>query len=60
MRDLRSRPRPAALVPAVAVTSESNIDVRARALAAGYDLHVVSPLDPSQLITASAAVLRAG
>ncbi len=58
MRDLRSQSTPVADVPAIALTDDADVDDRARALAAGYDLDVAKPIDPGQLIEAVMAVLR--
>ncbi len=58
MRDLRSESTSIADVPASVLTNDADIDDRARALAAGYDLDVAKPVDPGQLIEAVMAVLR--
>ena len=36
-------------VPAIALTGYTGVDVRARALAEGYDMHVPKPADPDEL-----------
>ena len=59
IRHVRARPEPLGCVPAVAVSAHANSDDRARALAAGYGLHVAKPFEPSQLIGGIAALLRA-
>jgi CheY-like chemotaxis protein/nitrogen-specific signal transduction histidine kinase len=58
IRDLRDQMTAAARVRAVAVTNDTNLDDRARALRAGYDLHLGKPIDPSHLIETVTAVLR--
>ena len=59
---LRSpRSEPGRTVPVVAVTALSRREDRARALAAGFDMHVVKPIDPAELAAAVATLAdRAG
>ena len=47
-------------IRAVALTAYAGIADRDRALAAGFDLHLAKPLDPTALIEAVADVLAAG
>ena len=57
MRKLRARGGALASVPAVAFTALAGGDDRARALAAGFQLYLVKPLDPGQLLDALLALL---
>jgi PAS domain S-box-containing protein len=43
-------------VPAVAVTAYGRAEDRVRALAAGFQLHIVKPVDPAELVAAVSAV----
>jgi PAS domain S-box-containing protein len=42
----------AAAIPAVALTAYAGADDQARALAAGYQMHLAKPVEPSQLLNA--------
>ena len=55
---VRAHPEPYGRVPAIVVSAHANSDDQARALAAGYELHVAKPVEPSELVTAVAALLR--
>ena len=55
---VRAHPELYGRVPAIVVSAHANSDDRARALAAGYQLHVAKPVEPSELVAAVAAVLR--
>ena len=46
-------------IPAVALTGYANVDDRRRLLAAGYQMHVPKPMDPSEVIVAVARLGRA-
>ena len=55
MRTLRSRtPKEGGLTPALALTAYASTEDRARALAAGYQLHLAKPVDPADLVDAVA------
>lgn len=58
IRAVRAHPKPYGHVPAIVVSAHANSDDQARALAAGYELHVAKPVEPSELVAAVAAVLR--
>jgi signal transduction histidine kinase/ActR/RegA family two-component response regulator len=45
-------------VPAVALTANARSEDRARAFAAGFQLHVAKPVDPAELVQKVAALLR--
>ena len=46
-------------VPAVALTAFARAEDRARALVAGFDLHVPKPVDPIELIAELASLVKA-
>jgi PAS domain S-box-containing protein len=46
------------MAPAVALTAFARSEDRQRALLAGYQIHVAKPVDPSELITVCASVMR--
>ena len=52
IRSVRTSCLPAASVPAAAVTAHARDDERRRALEAGFQLHLVKPLEPDQLAQA--------
>ncbi len=56
----RRRGRHAAQAAAVALTAHVTADDQARAMAAGYDVHVAKPFLPDDLLAACEAVLQAG
>lgn len=60
IRRIRQRPGAAGRIPAVVVSARTNSDDRARALAAGYELHVSKPVEPSELVRAIAALIGPG
>ena len=47
-------------VPAIALTAYARSEDRARALRAGFQLHVPKPIDPALLLRSVADVARAG
>jgi CheY-like chemotaxis protein len=49
IRSVRTSCLPAASVPAAAVTAHARDDERRRALEAGFQLHLVKPVEPDQL-----------
>ena len=49
MRVVRADPSLAA-IPAAAVTAYAHVEDRRKALAAGYQMHVAKPVEPSELI----------
>jgi CheY-like chemotaxis protein len=57
LAQLRALPRTAG-VPVVAHTASNRAEDRARALAAGFELHVGKPVDPGALVQAVASVRR--
>ena len=61
LRQLRANPH-TARIPVIAVTAYSRAEDREQALAAGFDLHVGKPVEPTALIGAvsAAARMRAG
>jgi CheY-like chemotaxis protein len=53
IQQLRKRPpEQGALVPAIALTAYARVEDRARALAAGYQLHVPKPFVPRTIVAA--------
>ena len=60
IRAVRAHPEPYGHVPAIVVSAHANSDDQARALAAGYQLHVAKPVEPFELVAAVSAVLRSG
>ena len=59
IREMRRRSDAVRLLPAVALTAYASADDRRRALREGYDLHIAKPVDPDQLVTMLAEVVRA-
>jgi PAS domain S-box-containing protein len=58
---LRARPHDAgAEIPAAALTAYARLEDRERALAAGYQMHIVKPVDPRELMRAVAALSASG
>jgi CheY-like chemotaxis protein len=60
IRAVRAHPERYGRVPAIVVSAHANSDDQARALSAGYELHVAKPVEPLELVTAVSAVLRSG
>jgi len=59
IRQVRGLPAArAARIPAAAVTACARDDERQRALAAGFQVHLTKPLDPSQLVHTVASLTR--
>jgi CheY-like chemotaxis protein len=51
IRTLRERARPDGVrLPAVALTAHARAEDRRRSFQAGFDLHVVKPVDPAELL----------
>jgi PAS domain S-box-containing protein len=59
IRRLRSSGYPAESLPAIALTAFARMEDRTEALAAGFQDHLVKPLDPQTLISRVAALRRA-
>jgi CheY-like chemotaxis protein len=59
IRDVRRDPEHGR-IPGVALTAFARTEDRVRALQAGFDMHVAKPIDPSELLTAVASLLRDG
>ena len=47
-------------LPAVALTAFARAEDRIRALNAGYNMHVAKPVDPRELLTVVASLVREG
>ena len=45
-------------VPAIALTAHVRMEDRLRALSAGYDAHVAKPVEPAELVTVIASIVR--
>ena len=60
IRDVRRRAGPTGIVPAVAVTAYGRLEDRVRVLEAGFQMHVVKPVEPSELIAVIASLVRRG
>jgi CheY-like chemotaxis protein len=59
IRALRALPDPSKrALPVLALTSFAHHDDRARAIAAGFDVHVAKPVSPAQLADAVGGLLR--
>jgi PAS domain S-box-containing protein len=58
IREVRQRSEPVGQTPAVVVSAHADLDDRARALAAGYELHVSKPVEPAELVRAVSTLLR--
>jgi PAS domain S-box-containing protein len=58
IRAIRAHGEPYGRLPAIVVSAHANSDDQARALAAGYELHVAKPVEPSDLLAAVSALLR--
>jgi PAS domain S-box-containing protein len=52
LRELRTKKAPLGRVPAIALTAYARREDVARALQAGFDLHVAKPVDPGRLLAA--------
>ncbi len=48
----------AASIPAIALTAHARVEDRMRALSSGYDAHVAKPVEPAELITVIASLVR--
>ncbi|HVG21245.1 MAG TPA: PAS domain S-box protein [Blastocatellia bacterium] len=51
-------PESGAKIPAIALTAYARAEDRARALRAGYQLHIAKPFEPLQLVTAIASFMQ--
>jgi PAS domain S-box-containing protein len=60
MKRLRSRPGPHGTVPAIALTAYASRDDAARALRAGFQVHLAKPVDPNLLARSIASLARRG
>ncbi len=61
LRTIRELPsEQGGLTPAIAVTGYSERDMRDRIMAAGYQLHVVKPVEPSRLVDLIAGIAADG
>jgi signal transduction histidine kinase/CheY-like chemotaxis protein len=60
IRQVRALPREQAGIPAIALTAFARNDDRARALSAGYQMHLGKPIDEDELVAAVASVARSG
>jgi CheY-like chemotaxis protein len=58
IRLVRALPGEQATVPAIALTAFARNDDRARALAAGFQMHLGKPIDEDELVAAVASVAR--
>jgi PAS domain S-box-containing protein len=45
-------------IPAIALTAHARMEDRLRALSAGYDAHVAKPVEPAELVTVIASIVR--
>jgi CheY-like chemotaxis protein len=57
---IRTLPAPSQNIPAIALTAFARNEDRARALAAGFDLHMIKPVEPGALVTAVARLAATG
>ena len=58
-RQIRTNPRLATL-PAIALTAYGRVEDHDRALSAGFDAHIVKPVEPLHLVETVAAAVRRG
>jgi signal transduction histidine kinase/CheY-like chemotaxis protein len=58
IRRVRSRQDGASAVPAVAVTAYGRLEDRVRLLEAGFQMHVVKPVEPTELIAVVVSLVR--
>jgi DNA-binding response OmpR family regulator len=58
LRQLRSMGYDAGSLPAIALTAFARMEDRSEALSAGFQDHMVKPLDPQTLISRVAALRR--
>jgi PAS domain S-box-containing protein len=58
IHQLRSLPDDRSRIPAVALTAYARAEDRTRAMAAGFQVHIAKPIEPVQLLSALAGVLR--
>jgi CheY-like chemotaxis protein len=58
MRRIRSLPEPTCAVPALALTAFARSEDQARALEAGFQMHLSKPVDPGELAAAVASLAR--
>jgi CheY-like chemotaxis protein len=58
IRAVRARDGHGRRIPAVAVTAYARVEDRARALAAGFQVHVAKPIDPGEFAATIAEVAR--
>jgi len=58
IRQVRALPRGQGALPAIALTAFARNDDRARALSAGYQMHLGKPIDEDELVAAVASVAR--
>jgi PAS domain S-box-containing protein len=55
---VRARPGEPGLIPAIALTAYATVDDRVRIFSAGFQVHVVKPVDPAELVAAVASTAR--
>ena len=55
---VRALPDERARIPAIALTAYARAEDRTRLMRAGFDMHVSKPVEPSELVTVLATVLR--
>jgi len=60
MRRVRSLSSQASQIPAIALTAYARAEDRAKALQAGYQLHLAKPVEPGRLIAMVASLVRPG
>jgi len=58
IRRIRDRGHTADTLPAIALTAFARDDERARALSAGYQMHLSKPAAPAQLLTVVVALVQ--
>jgi CheY-like chemotaxis protein len=58
IRRIRARADVTATLPAVAVTAYGRLEDRVRVLQAGFHMHVVKPVEPTELIAVIASLAR--
>jgi CheY-like chemotaxis protein len=58
IRRVRTLQKGVARVPAIALTAYARVEDRRQAVAAGFQLHVAKPIDPPELVTAIALLVR--
>jgi PAS domain S-box-containing protein len=55
---VRARPRELGRIPAIALTAYATVDDRVRIFSVGYQVHIVKPVDPAELVAVVASTAQ--